>query len=158
MPINDEQHRKMIADGWESRGGGVYTAEPLLSTPQELHPSTKGVLKMRAWILYLDDETKWTQAVGRILEKAGYSVILFNDLSQARGYYEEHDHEISLVLCDGSIDDPNDGRNWAIELHAAGKKAVVLSTEPAKGVPFVSKLPLEEEELLHTIEEVLKDQ
>ncbi len=106
-------------------------------------------------ILYVEDREQWLSIIERILKNAGYEPVLFNAMMQAKAHYARHQNEIALVLCDGSIDASDDGRNWAKELQAAGKKTVVLSTDPAKGVPFVTKSPLNKDELLSTIARVL---
>ena len=106
-------------------------------------------------ILYVEDREQWLSTIERVLKDAGYEPLLFSEMTKAKTYYASHQADIALVLCDGSIDASDDGRDWAKELHAAGKKSVVLSTDPAKGVPFVTKSPLNKDELLSTIARVL---
>lgn len=106
-------------------------------------------------ILYVEDREQWLSTVERILKGAGYEPVLFNNMTGAKAHYAKHQSEIALVLCDGSVDGTDDGRDWAKQLQAAGKKSVVLSTDPAKGVPFVTKSPLNTSELLQTIATVL---
>ncbi|MBI2473342.1 response regulator [Candidatus Uhrbacteria bacterium] len=108
----------------------------------------------KASILYVDDLKILSELIGELLTEAGYEVILFNNLAQAKRHHEAHDREIDLVLCDGSIQDRHDGHKWAAQLQADGVKTIVLSTEEMNGVPFVNKESLNED-LLPKIEEVL---
>ncbi len=105
-------------------------------------------------ILYVEDRARWRTTVARHLSEAGYCVLLFSKMSEAQEYYAEHESEITLALCDGSVNKTGDGRKWAAALHKAGKKSVVLSSEGAEGVPFVSK-GYWSKELLPTLEQVI---
>ncbi len=91
-------------------------------------------------VLYVDDSYEWTRTAEILLKgETEYNLITFNDLAEAKEYWRENSETLSLVICDGSINETDDGRNWAAELRNAGYKAMILSTEGHGKVPLLKK-------------------
>ncbi len=107
-------------------------------------------------VLYVDDRDTWTRTVKMLLEdEAEYNLVTFNDLAEAKEYWKENSETLSLVICDGSINVTDDGRNWAAELHNAGYKSMILSTEGHGKVPLLGKGEIGRETLLAKMESVI---
>lgn len=107
-------------------------------------------------ILYVDDRDTWTSTVELLLEdETEYNLVTFNDLAEAKEYWKENSETLTLVSCDGSINETDDGRNWAAELHSAGFKAMILSTDGHGKVPLLEKVKFGKETLLSKMREVV---
>jgi len=107
-------------------------------------------------LLYVDDSKEWTFTAKLILEDTDYNLISFNDLPEAKQYWKENSETLSLVICDGSINETNDGRRWANELHIAGHKAMILSGDDTLGkVPALYKGKFNSETFLAAIKKAI---
>ena len=72
-----------------------------------------------------DDETMLRRSVGRILEEAGYRVLLAKDGLEAIAAWREHRNEIDLALLD------------AVMPHAGGLAAAIEIRNDVRHVPVV---------------------
>jgi PAS domain S-box-containing protein len=76
-------------------------------------------------VLLADDETMLRRSVGRILEEAGYRVLLAKDGLEAIAAWREHRNEIDLALLD------------AVMPHAGGLAAAIEIRNDVRHVPVV---------------------
>jgi DNA-binding response OmpR family regulator len=101
-------------------------------------------------VLHVDDEDAFLDTVRETLEGEGYEVVSFNNLGYAK--WAAAEFHFDVFVCDGDIG-PDDGREWATELHGAGLTVLVISDKEAPGVPFLCK-PFRTEVLLAKLREL----
>lgn len=72
-----------------------------LATPQNLSTTTRSYSEKKAGkILLVEDDPVSRRIASRMLEKAGYEVLVAEDGVEAVSVFEKHMSEIILVLCD----------------------------------------------------------
>lgn len=121
-----------------------------------------------AKIVHVDDEFELTKVVKEILEIENHTVTSFNNINVANRFLHTTDEEIDLVILDGTINKPFDGRNEAERLQhrrdttGRGLKVILLTGDPEyssknEGFANLRKVgkPISMQELFDAVNQVL---
>lgn len=106
-------------------------------------------------ILHVDDSWEWLQRVKEFLEANGHSVISVLLLNGAQHMFQKGHYDI--VICDGNIQHPEDGLEWADKLYELGQKVIILASDNRNpAIPFNEKghWPEARPELLKLVNEI----
>src|SRR6185295_6080504 len=86
-------------------------------------------------ILHVEDETQVRELVQQVLGRAGFKVLSFASLREAKQHLASSNDRIELFICDSSLENLGDGWEWAHGLYIAGKKVILLSHMVEDGGP-----------------------
>lgn len=110
-------------------------------------------------ILHVDDQQMMLNFIKDIFGK-DYVVMSFLTLTAAQRFFYDNKDKIDLVICDGTIGKPFDGRQWAEELHKFRQKVILASGDAVyDGKPetlVAIEKPFSYEVLVSTVEQMLQ--
>ena len=108
-------------------------------------------------VLYIEDSQDWVDIITDSLQDEGEDLTFYSSNSLVEANKILKKEKFDVVICDGSITDPNDGLKYAEQLHAQGQPVILLSVSLRSAkFPSMGKNEYDPQKLYNLIKKVIK--